>query len=451
MRLLPLSQHGASKTAKCLRRITGAAILFLLLCGISLPASSAATTTSSLPPVKILSHPASVSHNPKATFIFFSTYSDVDAYLCSLDRHAFRSCTLTKTYRGLKMGTHRFAVKIVSDGVVGPPTAYSWTIKDRPKSASAPTAYINSHPGLNTGSTSARFRFSSNKKKATYKCALDEGSSATLDFSSCTSPTTYTGLTPGYHIFAVKASAGGRTSHEKKYAWYISALAPVNTSLPTVTGTAQVGQTLTTTSGSWTGSQSISYSYQWQVCSSGTIEIMSPSINTGPMSCGDIAGATGTSYTIQNASILVGTTATYSAYAAYTGYYTMRVVVTASNAAGQAEASSSQTSVVLPAAPVNTALPQISDTNDPPQTGDTAYADYGSWLNAPYEYDTQWQRCDASGNNCTNISGATSTDYVIQDPDDVGSTLRIVVTASNPGGSATATSPPTDVVVEAGP
>ena len=40
---------------------------------------------------------------------------------------------------------------------------------------------------------------------------------------------------------------------------------PVNTGLPTVTGTAQVGQTLTGTVGSWTGASS--YSQQWQRCS----------------------------------------------------------------------------------------------------------------------------------------------------------------------------------------
>src|SRR5256885_735892 len=41
---------------------------------------------------------------------------------------------------------------------------------------------------------------------------------------------------------------------------------PVNTSLPTVTGTAQVGQTLTASPGSWSGTQPISYAYQWRRC-----------------------------------------------------------------------------------------------------------------------------------------------------------------------------------------
>ena len=40
-------------------------------------------------------------------------------------------------------------------------------------------------------------------------------------------------------------------------------VAPVNTVLPAITGTAETGQTLTASSGSWTGTPSPSYSYQW--------------------------------------------------------------------------------------------------------------------------------------------------------------------------------------------
>lgn len=41
------------------------------------------------------------------------------------------------------------------------------------------------------------------------------------------------------------------------------AVAPTNTVAPTVTGTAVVGQTLSTTDGTWTGTTPITYSYQW--------------------------------------------------------------------------------------------------------------------------------------------------------------------------------------------
>lgn len=40
--------------------------------------------------------------------------------------------------------------------------------------------------------------------------------------------------------------------------------APVNTVAPAITGTAQVGQTLTVSNGTWTGTAPITYSRQWQ-------------------------------------------------------------------------------------------------------------------------------------------------------------------------------------------
>jgi hypothetical protein len=91
---------------------------------------------------------------------------------------------------------------------------------------------------------------------------------------------------------------------------------PVNTALPVVSGTAQRGQTLSTTNGSWSGNPT-SYSYQWQDCTSST-------------SCTDISGATGSSYTLQASD--VGDT--------------VDVVVTATNAGGSGSATSAQTAVV---------------------------------------------------------------------------------------------------------
>jgi hypothetical protein len=39
---------------------------------------------------------------------------------------------------------------------------------------------------------------------------------------------------------------------------------PVNIVAPAVTGTATVGQTLSTTDGTWTGAPAPTFSYQWQ-------------------------------------------------------------------------------------------------------------------------------------------------------------------------------------------
>jgi hypothetical protein len=95
---------------------------------------------------------------------------------------------------------------------------------------------------------------------------------------------------------------------------------PQNVSLPTVAGAAQQGQTLTATTGSWSGTPS-SYAYQWQQCDS------------GGGSCTAIAGATASTYTLQASDV----------------NHTVRVQVTATNGAGSSQpAASAATGVVIP-------------------------------------------------------------------------------------------------------
>jgi hypothetical protein len=93
-------------------------------------------------------------------------------------------------------------------------------------------------------------------------------------------------------------------------------------------------------------------------------------------------------------------------------------------------------------APANTALPTISGT---PTQGETLTAADGSWSNAPTAYAYQWRRCNSAGASCANISGAGSGSYTLASAD-VGSTIRVIVTASNAHGSASATSSQTTVV-----
>ncbi len=70
----------------------------------------------------------------------------------------------------------------------------------------------------------------------------------------------------------------------------------------------------------------------------------------------------------------------------------------------------------------------------------------GAWTGSnPVTTTLQWQRCDASGESCTDLEGATGTGYVLAEAD-VGHRVRLRVQASNPAGTATADSVPTDVV-----
>ena len=192
--------------------------------------------------------------------------------------------------------------------------------------------------------------------------------------------------------------------------------APVNTALPAITGTAQQGDTLTTTNGTWTNSPT-GYSYQWQDC------------NSSGGSCSNITGATSSSHTI----------------AVTDENHTIAVTITASNAGGSASASSAATSLVPdppPPAPVNTALPAITGTA---QQGDTLTTTNGTWTNSPTGYSYQWQDCNSSGGSCSNITGATSSSHTIAVTDE-NHTIAVTITASNAGGSASASSAATGVV-----
>ncbi len=201
----------------------------------------------------------------------------------------------------------------------------------------------------------------------------------------------------------------------------VTALAPSNTAVPVINGTAQDGQTLSTTTGTWSGTPPLSYAYQWQSC------------NGSGGSCSNIAGATASTLTLSSS--LVGET--------------VRVIVTASNSAASTPADSQATTQITAAPPVNTALPQISGTTT---DGSTLSASNGSWTGTPpLSYNYQWQSCNSTGASCSRISGATSATYTLS-PSDVGSTLRVVVTASNaPGQPVPATSGATAVVAAAPP
>lgn len=98
------------------------------------------------------------------------------------------------------------------------------------------------------------------------------------------------------------------------------------------------------------------------------------------------------------------------------------------------------------AAPSNRSLPSISGSA---RDGSILTASSGSWTGTPTGYAYQWLRCDAQAGNCNPISGSTSNRYTVQTAD-VGSRLKVQVTASNSSGSGVAVSRPTDTVKATG-
>ncbi len=193
---------------------------------------------------------------------------------------------------------------------------------------------------------------------------------------------------------------------------------PANVNAPLITGTVAVGQQLLADPGSWTGTPTPVFSYQWQSCdSSGN-------------NCTPIQGATTSTYTI--ASSDAGST--------------LDVTVTATNTAGSSQAAPTTATTVVPQPsqpPANVNAPLITGTV---AVGQQLLADPGSWTGTPTPvFSYQWLSCDSSGNNCTPIQGATNNTYTIAGSD-AGSTLDVTVTGTNTAGSSQAVSAATSVV-----
>jgi hypothetical protein len=74
----------------------------------------------------------------------------------------------------------------------------------------------------------------------------------------------------------------------------------------------------------------------------------------------------------------------------------------------------------------------------------------GNWTGRPTTYRYRWQQCDSRGANCTDIAGARSNSYTLQSSE-MGATIRVAITANDPGGSAPAYSAVTGVVAQSPP
>jgi len=215
-------------------------------------------------------------------------------------------------------------------------------------------------------------------------------------------------------VVTAKDSVGSTSATSQPSAVVVGA--PVNTSLPTIFGTAEDGQTLSASTGVWSGYPAPSYTYQWKLC------------NSAGESCANISGATSSTYTLEHSDVGA----------------TLRVIVEATNSVGSESATSEASSVVAAQAPSNIVAPSISGEA---KEGHTLSAGTGTWKGTPtFTYTYQWQSCNSSGGSCANIFGATGSTYSLTSAN-VDSTLRVVVKAENTVGSANATSSVSSIVV----
>ncbi len=201
---------------------------------------------------------------------------------------------------------------------------------------------------------------------------------------------------------------------------------PDNNTEPSISGQAIEGRLLTANPGTWSGSTPMTFTYRWLRCPTdgGAAD---------GSNCLVIGGATSNNYRLRDADVGLR----------------IRVRVTAQNADGSDSAASNPTGIVQGSSrPNNLTPPSIAGD---PVLGQTLTADPGFWSGTqPITFAYQWRSCNRQGGNCQNIAGAVARTYSLRQTD-VGTTLRIRVTARNSIGTTSATSVPTAVIGASAP
>ena len=247
-------------------------------------------------------------------------------------------------------------------------------------------------------------------------CALSGSGSLTLDTAS---------LADGPHDVQVTVDDAAGNSSPVWSGTILTRNAPQGGS-PQISGTPQVGRTLTASAGDWSPAPT-AYAYQWWRC------------DAAGAGCVAIAGASSSSYAV----------------AAVDRYGQLEVSVVATDASGSTSATSPGSGLVAdangylspPQGPVllGGSVPSVSGVA---KQGATLLAAPGRWSNGPLRYAYAWQRCDAAGLGCSSIAGARASTYRLVAADDY-LRVRVAVTAAGPGGSSVGVSQPTLLVADA--
>jgi hypothetical protein len=194
---------------------------------------------------------------------------------------------------------------------------------------------------------------------------------------------------------------------------------PVAEALPAVVGTARVGEQITGTNGTWTGSGTISYAYRWDRC------------DAAGNNCRPVAGATRLTYPLTPADVGKA----------------LGLVVTAKDASGSTVADAGLIGPIAAASALaNIGRPFVSGTAAVGALNATA----GIWTKPPTAIAYSWLRCTTVGRACVAIAAAAASSYVPATAD-AGHTLVARLQGTVGTASQVVLSVPTAVVTGGSP
>ncbi len=172
------------------------------------------------PPNTVIdSGPPAETQSASATFQFHSTEHGA-TFRCRLDAGAAAPCASPWPLSGLAPGAHTFEVTAIDAGGNADPTPaiHTWTVNPAAPDDTPPTTTITYGPVSTTANT-ARFEFSASENGSSFTCRLDGGA-----WSTCFSPTHYSGLGVGSHAFNVRATDAAGNVDPTPATWYWSVL-----------------------------------------------------------------------------------------------------------------------------------------------------------------------------------------------------------------------------------
>ena len=203
------------------------------------------------------------------------------------------------------------------------------------------------------------------------------------------------------HVLLAAVTAGKQTVLSLSAGVVRTAPGPVPSGRPTVAGKLQQGSRLTATAGTWGGSGTITYAYQWYRC------------DANGAHCNSVHGATKGTYTLVAADVdktigltvhATDSTGTTAAYASLAGLIAAKTATLAA-----------------------TAQPTLAGTA---AAGQALTIAPGTWSGTPpTAFTYAWLRCNANGRLCVPIAGATAASYTLT-ADDSSHTIVATVAAT---------------------